>query len=312
MQNTIPQQTLPQVSSYRPFRFSSTDSQLESEIPQSFQNHHHLNHHHHPPSIQSGIFQRQQQHESTVITPISESTAENNHHHREGGGVRGEEYVGNDYNTSLLPSLNKLDLNLPQSPRNSVAYGNLRSNLNTNSACPTSVYTTVNPTTGYRYSGYHNESIYTVETNSSSRMANHQSHQQQQQRQMSVVIPEYHEHLRNDLYETKRQLLEETASRKSQKSDTSRNPGETSVCCCCFSGKTRLNRKKSEVRGLNGYKDQKRKENIKSRYSCVGTCMTVLTVMCLVVLIMLFICFMMYVAWYQATMQPSYYEYLDK
>ena len=121
----------------------------------------------------------------------------------------------------LLPSLNKLDLNLPQSPRNSVAYGNLRSNLNTNSACPTSVYTTVNPTTGYRYSGYHNESIYTVETNSSSRMANHQSHQQQQ-RQMSVVIPEYHEHLRNDLYETKRQLLEETASRKSQKSDTER------------------------------------------------------------------------------------------
>ena len=51
-------------------------------------------------------------------------------------------------------------------------------------------------------------------------MANHQSHQQQ--RQMSVVIPEYHEHLRNDLYETKRQLLEETASRKSQKSDTGR------------------------------------------------------------------------------------------
>lgn len=250
---------------HRPFRFSSTDSQLDSEITK-FQN-----------NNQQLLFQQQQQ--QHLITPISEN----------------QEETTTDYN--------KIDLNLPQSPRNSIAHTNYHSLSARNSvvACPTSVYaTSVNPQTGYRYSGYFDESVYSMKNNNSN-----QHHQH-----MSIAIPEYHEHLRNDLYETKRQLLHSSINSGSSRKITPYSESTPeSTCCCCFYTKKHP---KQEVKGFSGYKEQKNRDKVKNRYQCVGTCMAILTVFCLVILILLFVCFMFYVAWYQATKTPSYYEYIDK
>lgn len=191
-------------------------------------------------------------------------------------------------NLSLVhpEDISALNANLPQSPRPSVTQHNSGAP-HQPPFSPLANGTYVNPATGLRYSTTY-QSTMPSSYDSNNFNSPYNTHK------LSLVIPEYHETLRNDIYETKQQLIEQRNDRRRE-----------SECCTCCTGK----HPSDEVKGLKGLQAQQRKRQRRKRYNCVGSCMTALTVFSFLLLVAIFICFMLYVAYYQVTREPSYYEF---